>query len=55
MKQIVHVENMSCQNCVKHVTNHFLSSKMGESYSPIYKVINVNSYVLSYFFTKYVR
>lgn len=24
MKQIVHVENMSCQNCVKHVTNHFL-------------------------------
>lgn len=24
MKQIVTVENMSCQNCVKHVTNHFL-------------------------------
>ncbi len=24
MKQIVEVENMSCQNCVKHVTAHFL-------------------------------
>lgn len=25
MKQIVHVEHMSCQNCVKHVTDHFLT------------------------------
>lgn len=25
MKQIVVVENMSCQNCVKHVTHHFLT------------------------------
>lgn len=25
MKQIVNVENMSCQNCVKHVSNHFLT------------------------------
>ena len=25
MKQTVQLENLSCQNCVKHVTNHFLS------------------------------
>ena len=25
MKQIVQLENLSCQNCVKHVTQHFLS------------------------------
>jgi copper chaperone CopZ len=25
MKQIVVVENMSCQNCIKHVTSHFLT------------------------------
>lgn len=25
MKQIVQLENLSCQNCVKHVTKHFLS------------------------------
>ena len=24
MKQIVTLENISCQNCVKHVTEHFL-------------------------------
>ena len=25
MKQTVQLENLSCQNCVKHVTKHFLS------------------------------
>lgn len=25
MKQTVQLENLSCQNCVKHVTQHFLS------------------------------
>ncbi|KXT83114.1 Copper chaperone [Streptococcus sp. DD11] len=25
MKQIVTLKNLSCQNCVKHVTEHFLS------------------------------
>ena len=25
MKQTVRLENLSCQNCVKHVTQHFLS------------------------------
>ena len=25
MKQTVRLENLSCQNCVKHVTKHFLS------------------------------
>ena len=25
MKQNVQLENLSCQNCVKHVTQHFLS------------------------------
>ena len=25
MKQKVQLENLSCQNCVKHVTQHFLS------------------------------
>ena len=25
MKQTVPLENLSCQNCVKHVTQHFLS------------------------------
>ena len=25
MKQTVQLENLSCQNCVKHVTHHFLS------------------------------
>ena len=25
MKQIVTLENISCQNCVKHVTEHFLN------------------------------
>ena len=25
MKQNVQLENLSCQNCVKHVTKHFLS------------------------------
>ena len=25
MKQTVQLENLSCQNCVKHVTRHFLS------------------------------
>ena len=24
MKQIITLENISCQNCVKHVTEHFL-------------------------------
>ena len=24
MKQILKLKNLSCQNCVKHVTNHFL-------------------------------
>ena len=24
MKQILHLENLSCQNCVKHVTKHFM-------------------------------
>lgn len=24
MKQTVQLENLSCQNCVKHVTDHFL-------------------------------
>lgn len=24
MKQIVSLENLSCQNCAKHVTEHFL-------------------------------
>ena len=25
MKQTIRLENLSCQNCVKHVTQHFLS------------------------------
>ena len=25
MKQTIQLENLSCQNCVKHVTQHFLS------------------------------
>ena len=25
MKRTVQLENLSCQNCVKHVTQHFLS------------------------------
>ena len=25
MKQTVQLENLSCQNCAKHVTRHFLS------------------------------
>lgn len=25
MKQTIQLENLSCQNCVKHVTKHFLS------------------------------
>lgn len=25
MKQNIQLENLSCQNCVKHVTQHFLS------------------------------
>ena len=25
MKQTVQLENLSCKNCVKHVTQHFLS------------------------------
>jgi copper chaperone CopZ len=24
MKQTLKLKNLSCQNCVKHVTNHFL-------------------------------
>ena len=31
MKQTVQLENLSCQNCVKHVTQHFLSME-GVSY-----------------------
>ena len=27
MKQIVTLENISCQNCVKHVTDHFQTLK----------------------------
>ena len=27
MKQIVTLENISCQTCVKHVTNHFQALK----------------------------
>ena len=29
MKQTVQLENLSCQNCVKHVTKHFLSMEGG--------------------------
>ena len=31
MKQIVTLENISCQNCVKHVTEHFLKLGIGRS------------------------
>ena len=27
MKQTLHLENLSCQNCVKHVTKHFMDLK----------------------------
>ena len=45
MKQTVQLENLSCQNCVKHVTKHFLSmegvSDVAALSKTIYKVLAV--------------
>lgn len=43
MKQIVTLENISCQNCVKHVTDHTYSAEDYQAAlaKTIYKVVNV--------------
>ncbi len=36
MKQIILVENMSCQKCVKHVREHFLTLELVKSVSSMF-------------------